>query len=280
MGRRSNRRGVMGDLTFNVIDVETANANPSSICQIGIVRVRASEIKEQLSILVNPEVRFNSFNVELHGISEGTVKDSQTLPQLEARLRRLLDGVVLVSHTAFDRVSLDGAMEKYGLERVRTTWLDRRRHCPSRLAREIQTPRLESGQHCRRPGHHVPAPRCGGGCQGGGRDRAARVPPHRSGHQRVAGAGQVTAWLGLSINEGVTQLDSNDAGSRASWGPMAPLVLAARWDFLTRRDRKAGLRRERRQGQWIHRPPAHRTAPVSARVSGLCAPLWYLCTNT
>ena len=124
MGHRSNRRGVMGDLTFNVIDVETANANPSSICQIGIVRVRASEIKEQLSILVNPEVRFNSFNVELHGISEGTVKDSQTLPQLEARLRRLLDGVVLVSHTAFDRVSLDGAMEKYGLERVRTTWLD------------------------------------------------------------------------------------------------------------------------------------------------------------
>ena len=34
-------------------------ADPSSICQIGIVCVRAGEIKEQLSVLVNPEQRFS-----------------------------------------------------------------------------------------------------------------------------------------------------------------------------------------------------------------------------
>ena len=82
----------MGNLTFNSIDVETANADPSSICQIGIVRVRAGEIKEGLSVLVNPEVRFNPFNVRLHGISEDMIKDSKTLPQVQAKLRRLIEG--------------------------------------------------------------------------------------------------------------------------------------------------------------------------------------------
>ena len=31
----------MGNLTFNAIDVETANERPASICQIGIIQVRA-----------------------------------------------------------------------------------------------------------------------------------------------------------------------------------------------------------------------------------------------
>ena len=57
----------MVNLTFNVIDVETANADPSSICQVGIVRIRAGAIKEQVSFLVNPEQRFNPMNVRLHG---------------------------------------------------------------------------------------------------------------------------------------------------------------------------------------------------------------------
>ncbi len=114
----------MANLTFNAIDVETANADPSSICQIGIVCVRAGQIGEQLSLLVKPEQRFNPTNVRLHGISEDTVKDSETLPQIHTRLRCLLKGTVLVSHTTFDRVALDGAMYRYGLEPLRAIWLD------------------------------------------------------------------------------------------------------------------------------------------------------------
>ena len=114
----------MGNQTFNAIDVETANADPSSICQIGIVRIRDGEIKEQLSLLVNPEQGFNPVNVRLHGIEEAWVRDSETLPQVALRLRRLLEGAVLVSHTEFDRVALDGAMRRYGLAPIRATWLD------------------------------------------------------------------------------------------------------------------------------------------------------------
>ena len=114
----------MGNLTFNAIDVETANADPSSICQIGMVQVRAGEITGHLSVLLNPEEGFDSFNVRLHGIDADTVKGCDTLPDVEAKLRRLSEGMPLVSHTSFDRAALDGAMRKYGLGPIRTTWLD------------------------------------------------------------------------------------------------------------------------------------------------------------
>ena len=70
----------MGNLTFNAIDVETANADPSGICQIGMVQVRAGEITGQLSVLLNSEEGFDSFNVRLHGIDADTVKGCDTLP--------------------------------------------------------------------------------------------------------------------------------------------------------------------------------------------------------
>ena len=114
----------MCSLTFTAVDVETANADPASICQVGIVVFREGEGKERLSVLVNPEQRFNAANVRVHGINDDTVRDSATLPQLEAWLRRTLEGAVLVSHTEFDRVALDGAMHRYGLAAIRAFWLD------------------------------------------------------------------------------------------------------------------------------------------------------------
>ena len=129
----------MTNLTFNAIDVETANSDPSSICQIGIVQVRGGAIKGQLSVLVNPEAPFSDFNVRIHGIDLFAVRDSKTLPFLESRLRRLLEGTVLVSHTSFDRRALDGAMERYGLRPIRARWMDSamvaRRAWPQRYRR-------------------------------------------------------------------------------------------------------------------------------------------------
>ena len=114
----------MASLTFDAIDVETANSDPSSICQIGIVSFRDGIIKEQTSVLVNPQAEFSAFNVNLHGIDENMVRDCETLPQLEALLRRKLEGRILVSHTSFDRMAMEGAMERYGLSPMGAKWLD------------------------------------------------------------------------------------------------------------------------------------------------------------
>ena len=111
-------------LTFNAIDVETANADRASICQIGIVHVQDGEIRDQWQTLINPEDWFDPWNVSIHGIDGDTVGNSPTLPEVREELRCRLRGSVLVSHTSFDRVAFERAMTRYDLEQLQATWLD------------------------------------------------------------------------------------------------------------------------------------------------------------
>ena len=108
-------------LTFNSIDVETANADRASICQIGIVHVREGNIEDQWQTLMNPEDWFDPWNVSIHGIDEGEVRHSPTLPEVRAELRTRLRGSVLVSHTSFDQVAFERAMTRYNLEQLQVT---------------------------------------------------------------------------------------------------------------------------------------------------------------
>ena len=112
------------NLTFNAIDVETANASPASICQIGVVHFREGKIRDRWSTLVDPEEGFHWFNVDLHGIDEGTVECSRTFAEVYDELLDRAEGNALVSHTSFDRIALEGAAEKYGLAPIAATWLD------------------------------------------------------------------------------------------------------------------------------------------------------------
>ncbi len=111
-------------LTFNSIDVETANADRASICQIGIVHVRNGEIEDEWRTLVNPEDWFDPWNVSIHGIRKKDVRNCPTLPAIRDELRARLRGSILVSHTSFDRVAFERAMTKYNLEQLQVTWLD------------------------------------------------------------------------------------------------------------------------------------------------------------
>ena len=111
-------------VTFNAIDVETANADRASICQIGIVHVRDGVVVDRWQTLLNPEDWFDPWNVSIHGIHERDVRKSPTLPEVRDELRRRLRGSVLVSHTSFDRVAFERAMTRYDLEQLQVTWLD------------------------------------------------------------------------------------------------------------------------------------------------------------
>ena len=111
-------------LTFNAIDVETANADRASICQIGIVHVRDGALVDQWRTLVNPEAWFDPWNVRIHGISEVNVTDSPTFPAVASDLRSRLDCEAVVSHTAFDRVALQRALIRYSLDPFPAMWLD------------------------------------------------------------------------------------------------------------------------------------------------------------
>lgn len=111
-------------LTFNSIDVETANKNNGSICQIGVVHVQDGVIREQWQTLVNPEGLFDPWNVKIHGIDEHDIRNSPALPQVWDELRLRLHGQVLVSHTSFDRTAFKRAITRYNLEQLQVTWLD------------------------------------------------------------------------------------------------------------------------------------------------------------
>lgn len=127
------------NLTFNAIDVETANVDYSSICQVGIVHVVQGNIVDEWQTLVDPEDWFDEYNVGIHGITEEDVEGSPTMPEIRDELRKRLRGSILVSHMPFDRIAFERSMQKYDLEQLQVTWLDSakivRRAWPDKYAR-------------------------------------------------------------------------------------------------------------------------------------------------
>lgn len=109
---------------FVALDVETANPNLASICQIGVVTFANGKPTSVWQSLVNPEDYFDPWNVAIHGITEEAVAGSPTFPQLLPQLRSQVSEKVVVCHTPFDWVSLSRVSEKYGCEAVPCTWLD------------------------------------------------------------------------------------------------------------------------------------------------------------
>lgn len=111
-------------MEFLALDVETANPDLASICQIGIVSFVNGEVWGTWSSLVNPEDYFDPMCVYVHGINESMVQDAPTFTELLPNLMDMLKGQVVAYHTAFDRISLEKASKKYKVEAVECTWLD------------------------------------------------------------------------------------------------------------------------------------------------------------
>ena len=122
--RRAGEKVAVTSAAFTAIDVETANADPSSICEIGIVHACGGSIRAGWSTLVNPGMPFNPENTALHGIDARAVRPAPTIPELYGSLSRLLAATVVVSHTDFDRVALDGALRRYVLPAITVEWVD------------------------------------------------------------------------------------------------------------------------------------------------------------
>lgn len=117
------------DTQFIAIDVETANANISSICQIAAVSFVGSRAVKTWQSLLNPRGRFEPFNVALHGIDTSAVERAPCFPDIFPKLSVLLTGRVVASHMAFDRVALERACLKYELPQLECKWLDTARVC-------------------------------------------------------------------------------------------------------------------------------------------------------
>lgn len=117
-------------MEFIALDVETANPDMSSICQIGIVKYKDGVVVDEWVTLVNPEDYFFFANIDVHGITEEDVEGAPTFPEVYEKLKSYLEGQIVAHHTHFDRVSISRAIDAYELEHIDTKWLD-----TARLAR-------------------------------------------------------------------------------------------------------------------------------------------------
>jgi DNA polymerase-3 subunit epsilon len=111
-------------MEFVALDFETANADISSICQIGLVHFKDGTLQEEWKTYVDPEDFFDEINISIHGIDETTVKGAPNLRDISSRICSYLDNRIAVCHTHFDRVALHKACEKYSLRMPTCTWLD------------------------------------------------------------------------------------------------------------------------------------------------------------
>ena len=109
---------------FISIDLETANPNPWSICQIGIAGFADGALTEQWMTYVDPQERFNPDNIAVHGITAAAVRGWPRLPEVSERLRATLEGRIVVSHSQFDRVALEQAFDRHDIRRLDCSWLD------------------------------------------------------------------------------------------------------------------------------------------------------------
>lgn len=111
-------------MRFTAIDIETANPDMSSICQVGIAEFSGGNLVSEWSTLIDPEDYFDEVNIAIHGIEPRMVKGQPKLPDIAEILRGYLENGISVCHTHFDRVALARAFAKYNLGSISTSWLD------------------------------------------------------------------------------------------------------------------------------------------------------------
>ena len=87
-------------MDFVAIDFETANSVRSSVCSIGIVKVKNGKIQEELYTLINPLSEFHYYNMKIHGITEYMVHDAPTFEEFWPKFKVFIENQTIIAHNA------------------------------------------------------------------------------------------------------------------------------------------------------------------------------------
>lgn len=101
---------------FTVIDFETANMYPDSVCQLGIVVVVDGKITEKKSYLIRPP--YNDFrNSDIHGITLADVRNERTFAELWEEIKPFIENKLIGAYNArFDVSCLLAVLENFKIE--------------------------------------------------------------------------------------------------------------------------------------------------------------------
>ena len=100
---------------FTIIDFETANKSPDSVCQMGIVKVLGNQIVDEKSYLIRPPYNKFIFS-DIHGITLEDVKDAPTFADLWSDIKAEIDKQTIASYNlVFDWRCLFATLNYYQL---------------------------------------------------------------------------------------------------------------------------------------------------------------------
>ena len=111
-------------MRFCSLDVETANYDASSICQIGIGIFEHGILVDTWVSLIDPKMHFHWGNVRVHGITGEMVQDAPQFSDVYPEIRSILAGNIVVHHSPFDARAFRGAYQRINLRPIDIRWLD------------------------------------------------------------------------------------------------------------------------------------------------------------
>ena len=111
---------------FAAIDFETANNSRSSVCSVGVVIVRDSEIVDTFYSLIQPEPNYyNYWCSQVHGLCCDDTDDAPVFPDVWAQIEPLIAGLPLIAHNSpFDEGCLRAVFRTYQMDYPDYIFLD------------------------------------------------------------------------------------------------------------------------------------------------------------
>ena len=102
---------------YIAFDVETPNHANDRISAIGISVIENGNVIRDYYTLVNPEVHFDAFNIQLTGITPEMVADKPTFPELWGTIEPIMNSGLLIAHNApFDMGVLTQCLNDYHID--------------------------------------------------------------------------------------------------------------------------------------------------------------------
>ncbi|MCX6266276.1 MAG: exonuclease domain-containing protein [Bacteroidetes bacterium] len=139
-------------MRFYSLDVETANYDSSSICQIGIGKFEYGQLADTWDSLIDPQTPFHWSNIRVHGITGEMVQGAPSFNEVYPVLRRILSDSIVIHHTQFDYLAFKRAYARFNLRPIDIQWLD-----SARIVRHTWRQFSKSGYNLANVAHHLGA---------------------------------------------------------------------------------------------------------------------------
>lgn len=112
-----------GPFRFFALDVETANNDRGSICQVGVACVRPDDSIKTWVTLVDPRTENWQFS-HLHGITNAMVQEAPTIDAVIDTLDGMLQDSTVYQHSGFDRSAIRAACDCLARTEPQWNWLN------------------------------------------------------------------------------------------------------------------------------------------------------------